>query len=170
MGSLRRLRPTELDSLAASAIVIDVREPGEFAGQRWPGSLNIPLSSFESSSAVLPKDKPIVVLCRSGRRSEDAAVKLQALGFQDIQIVEGGLLGCKGGCLENGPGGVWAMERQVRFAAGTLVLLGATIGQLVHPAGWALSVGVGAGLVFSALTDTCAMALVLAKLPWNRRG
>jgi hypothetical protein len=60
------------------------------------------------------------------------------------------------------------MERQVRLAAGTLVLLGLVLGLLVHPAFQLLSAGVAGGLVFSALTDTCGMAVVLAKLPHNR--
>lgn len=170
MASTTRILPQDLDGLAAGAVVIDVREPGEFAGQRWPGSVNVPLSSFEASSSALPKDKPIVVLCLSGKRSADAAAKLSALGFQDVRMVEGGLLGCPKSRLEKGPGRVWAMDRQVRFAAGALVLLGGALGLLVHPAGWGLSLGVGAGLVFSAVTDSCAMAMVLAKLPWNRRG
>ncbi|MER7162593.1 YgaP family membrane protein, partial [Streptomyces lydicus] len=61
----------------------------------------------------------------------------------------------------------WAMERQVRLAAGSLVLAGLLIGRRRPAARW-LSAGVAGGLVFSALTDTCGMAKVLAKLPHNR--
>ena len=168
MGKIVRISPSDLSGLEAGAVVIDVREPGEFAGKRWPGSVNVPLSRFDASAGQLPKGKPIAVLCRSGRRSCDAADRLLALGFADIRVVEGGLLGCADGNLEQGPGGVWAMERQVRMAAGSLVLLGTALGWLVHPAFWLLSAGVGAGLVFSAATDTCGMAAVLARLPWNK--
>jgi hypothetical protein len=62
------------------------------------------------------------------------------------------------------------MERQVRFTAGALVLLGLVLGLLVHPAFQLLSAAIAGGLVFSALTDTCGMAVVLGRLPFNRRG
>lgn len=162
----RRVTPQDLP--VEGAVLVDVREPGEFAAKRLAGSVNVPLSRLETEAAKLPKDKPLVVLCQSGLRSEDAARRLEAQGFSDVRVLDGGLLCCSG--LEKGPGGVWAMERQVRCAAGSLVLLGAGLGWGVHPACWLLSAGVGAGLVFSAVTDTCAMASVLALMPWNRRG
>jgi hypothetical protein len=60
------------------------------------------------------------------------------------------------------------LERQVRIAAGSLVLLGALLAWLVHPAFIALSAFVGAGLVFAGLTDTCGMGMLLARMPWNQ--
>ena len=146
--------------------LLDVREPSEFAGERLPGSVNIPLSLLEAQASQLPKDKPVVVLCRSGRRSEDAARRLAALSYADIRVLAGGLACCRD--LEKGPGGAWAMERQVRMAAGALVLFGLALSWAVHPAFMLLSAGVGAGLVYSAATDTCGMAMLLARLPWNR--
>lgn len=147
-------------------LLVDVREPGEFSAERLTGSVNLPLSSIEAGLSSLPKDRPVVLLCRSGRRSLDAARRLAAAGFGEVYVLEGGLGRCAG--VEKGPGGAWAMERQVRLAAGSLVLLGALAGWLLHPAGFLLSAAVGAGLVYSAVTDTCGMALVLARLPWNR--
>ncbi|MEJ0000114.1 MAG: DUF2892 domain-containing protein [Verrucomicrobiota bacterium] len=61
------------------------------------------------------------------------------------------------------------LERQVRISAGSLVLLGFLLGWLVHPYFLALSVFVGAGLVFSGITDWCGMGLLLMKAPWNAR-
>jgi rhodanese-related sulfurtransferase len=156
----------ELDG-RGGVILVDVREPGEFAGERLPGSVNAPLSRLEEAAAALPKDKPLVVVCRSGRRAQDGARRLSAMGFREVRVLDGGLQCCSG--LERGPGGVWAMERQVRMAAGTLILLGCALGFLVHPGFFALSAAIGAGLVYSAATDTCGMAAVLARLPWNRR-
>ncbi len=60
------------------------------------------------------------------------------------------------------------MERQVRFTAGVVVLLGLVLGLLVHPAFQVLSAGIAGGLVFSAVTRTCGMAVALGKLPHNR--
>ncbi|MEU3910199.1 MULTISPECIES: YgaP-like transmembrane domain [unclassified Streptomyces] len=65
---------------------------------------------------------------------------------------------------------VWVLERQVRLTAGGLVLIGLLLGLLVHPELGLLSAAVAAGLVFSAVTDTCGMAVVLGRPPFNRRG
>lgn len=165
----RCIKPSELAGREQDLLLVDVREPGEFSGERLPGSLNVPLSRLEAEADRLPKDKPLVLLCRSGRRSQEAARRLEAIGFSDVRVLEGGLL-CCGHQLEKGPGGAWAMERQVRMAAGALVLLGSALGWLLHPAFWLLPAGVGAGLVYSAASDTCGMAAVLARMPWNKSG
>jgi len=61
-----------------------------------------------------------------------------------------------------------SLERQVRIAAGSLVLLGAVLSLLVHPYFIGLAAFVGAGLVFAGVTDTCGMAMCLARMPWNQ--
>ncbi|TXS60318.1 DUF2892 domain-containing protein, partial [Streptomyces sp. sk2.1] len=61
----------------------------------------------------------------------------------------------------------WPMERQVRLAAGSLVVAGLLAGARFPAARW-ISAGVGSGLVFSAVTNTCGMAAVLSRLPHNR--
>ncbi len=63
-----------------------------------------------------------------------------------------------------------SLERQVRIAAGSLVLTGILFGWLVHPAFFGLSAFVGAGLVFAGVTDTCGMGMLLSKMPWNQCG
>ena len=108
-------------------------------------------------------------MCRTGRRSAEAQKKLTARGFADVTNVAGGFEAWKKENLpferdENAP---WALERQVRFAAGLLVLTGVLSSVFVHPYFVWLSAFVGAGLVFAAVTDTCAMGLLLAKMPWN---
>ena len=82
--------------------------------------------------------------------------------------VEGGTLACVDAGLPvvRGKKAV-SLERQVRIAAGSLVLLGAAL-SFVHPAFVGLSAFVGAGLVFSGITDTCGMGMILARMPWNQ--
>lgn len=157
-----------LKGLEAGAAVVDVREPAEFACKRLAGSRNVPLSQVET--AELPKDRPILLVCRSGRRSAEAARRLAARGFTDLTNLKGGLLAVEaaGVTLERGGGRVWDMERQVRMAAGALVVLGIVLGFRVHEAFCLLSAFVGAGLMYSAATDTCGMAKVLAWMPWNK--
>lgn len=63
---------------------------------------------------------------------------------------------------------VLSLERQVRIAAGILVLIGVMFGWIFHPAFFGISAIVGAGLVFAGITDSCAMGMMLAKMPWNQ--
>ena len=61
-----------------------------------------------------------------------------------------------------------SLERQVRIAAGFLALLGALLGFFVHPNYFGLYAFVGAGLMFAGITDTCGMAMLIARMPWNQ--
>jgi hypothetical protein len=63
---------------------------------------------------------------------------------------------------------VLSLERQVRIAIGSLVVLKVVFGYTLHPLFFGLVAAVGAGLVFAGLTGNCALASVFAKLPWNR--
>jgi rhodanese-related sulfurtransferase len=79
-------------------------------------------------------------------------------------LLEGGMDAWRqsGGAVETAKGPI-GLERQVRIAAGLLVLAGLAI-----PHGIWLTAFVGAGLVFAGITDTCAMGMLIAKMPWNR--
>ncbi|MFE5732173.1 rhodanese-like domain-containing protein [Streptomyces sp. NPDC056528] len=155
--------------------VIDVRTPGEFASGHVPGALNIPLARIEEA---LPEIRgaadrgEVLVVCASGARSENACRTLAEHGVTATTLTGGTNAWAAGGHDLRRPGGrprtSWAMERQVRFTAGAVVLLGLLLGLLVHPAFQLLSAGIAAGLVFSAVTDTCGMAAVLGRLPHNR--
>lgn len=151
--------------------VFDVREPAEFAAEYLPGSENLPLSILDREASKFPKAGPVYLICRSGVRSKKAAESLEKLGFENISVIEGGLEACKACAagVQTGSVKVWSLERQVRFSAGLLVLLGVLLGAGVHPGFFVLSGFVGAGLVFAAVTDTCAMAMLLARMPWNQK-
>lgn len=155
--------------------VIDVRTPGEYAGGHLPGALNIPLDHIQRALPDIRRAAErgdVLVVCASGARSENACRILA-----DHHVTTAVLSGGTGAWAAEGHDlhrprdttrATWGMERQVRFTAGTVVLIGLLLGALVHPAFQILSAGIAAGLVFSALTDTCGMAAVLAKLPHNR--
>ncbi|MGW6707740.1 rhodanese-like domain-containing protein [Streptomyces sp. NPDC054956] len=157
--------------------VVDVRTPGEFATGHLPDSVNIPLDRLAKALPELREaaaDKPLLVVCASGARSENAVATLASHGVGASSLAGGTTAWVAAGHALDYPQGrqraVWAMERQVRFTAGAVVLLGLALGLLVHPAFQLLSAGIAAGLVFSALTNTCGMAVVLGALPFNRRG
>jgi rhodanese-related sulfurtransferase len=114
-------------------------------------------------------DEPLYFICRSGARGRQACEKLLQAGFAHAINVEGGTLACleAGLPVVRGKKAI-SLERQVRIAAGSLVLLGAVLGWLVHPALIGLSAFVGAGLIFAGITDTCGLGMVLARMPWNQ--
>lgn len=150
--------------------LLDVREYAEFAREHIPGLRLTPLSGLELHASTLDRQRPTYIVCHWGNRSTQAAKKLVHFGFQDVRIVEGGMLAWTSAELpvQGSTNNVWSLERQVRFTAGALALAGALLAWLVHPACILLSGVIGAGLVFAAVTDTCGMALVLARLPWNQ--
>ena len=95
--------------------------------------------------------------------------KLEAAGFTNLVNVDGGTSAWQSAGLPVVEGKkVMSLERQVRIAAGSLVVIGVIVGQFVHPSGFGLSALIGAGLVFSAVTNTCGMGMMIAKMPWNR--
>ena len=152
------------------ARLIDVRTPGEHRAEHVAGAELIPMDEFDAASLASGEQSPIWLLCRTGRRARDAGEKLLAAGAQNVRVVEGGLEAWREAGLATVRGkGAISLERQVRIGAGSLVLLGVGLGWLVHPGFYGLSAFVGAGLVFAGVTDYCGMAMVLAKLPWNRR-
>lgn len=151
--------------------LIDVREYAEFAGGRVPRAKSLPLGELENRLFELDRVRPIYVMCRTGRRSAEAQKKLIAHGFANVTNVAGGFEAWKKENLpferdENPP---WALERQVRFVAGMLVLTGVLLSVFVHPYFIGLAGFVGAGLVFAAAADICAMGMLLAKMPWNKQ-
>jgi hypothetical protein len=110
------------------------------------------------------------LICRSGSRSRQAAEAFEREGFANSVSVDGGTLAWERAGLPvvRGERKAISLERQVRIAAGSLVVLGTALGAFVHPGFLGIAAFVGAGLVFAGITDTCGMGLMLAKMPWNR--
>lgn len=151
--------------------VIDVREYAEYDAERIAEARLVPLSAFEPQAAGLNPQQTVYVVCRSGTRAMQAAERLQQRGYLDVRVVEDGLHAwiAAGYPVERGTRRAWSLERQVRCVAGAAVLLGVVLSWVVHPGFVALAAFIGAGLAFSAVTDTCGMAMVLARMPWNQR-
>ena len=118
----------------------------------------------QASTTVEPGD--ILIIAGATKAVE----KFRAAGFTNAISVEGGTTAWEkvGLPVVRGATRVISLERQVRIAAGSLVLLGVLLGWLVHPTFFALSAFVGAGLVFAGITDWCGMGMLLAKMPWNQ--
>jgi rhodanese-related sulfurtransferase len=166
------IHPSELRQLRQedpNIRILDVRTGAEFESVHIPGSFNVPLDTLaEHVSRVADLDRPVILVCQSGGRATTAQEKLNTAGKSNLRVLEGGM----GAWLTSGGDVVkgeekWALERQVRGVAGSIVLA-SILASLKFPKFRFLAGGVGFGLLFSAVTNTCAMGVLLGKLPYNR--
>ena len=155
-------------------VVIDVRTAAECASIHLPEACNIALQDITADSVhkqCPDKEATVYLLCGMGKRAQMAAEKIAGEVERPLVIIEGGIqaLQQQNITLNQQTGGVISIERQVRIAAGLLVLTGVVLGALIAPAFYGLAGFVGAGLTFAGITDTCAMGLLLTRMPWNQR-
>ena len=146
--------------------LVDVRTPAEYSAAHIGGSKNIPLGSAELSS--LGTSEEIVFICQGGVRARNACSEfIQKVGA-NAQVLSGGIKSWQAAKLPiiKGSGAI-SLERQVRIAAGFIVLSGSILTATINPSFLVIPAFVGAGLMFAGITDTCAMAMFLAKMPWN---
>lgn len=153
--------------------LIDVRTPVEFQELHVEFARNVPLDRLDPAAILAARnsnaDQPLYVVCRSGSRGKQACEKFVAAGLTNVVNVTGGTLACEAAGLPvvRGKKAI-SLERQVRIAAGSLVVVGSALGFFVHPYFIGLAAFVGAGLVFAGITDTCGMGMLLARMPWNQ--
>lgn len=167
-----RLRPTEVQQLLAaepSTRLIDVRTTGEFEAGHVAGSYNVPLDVLgEHRQEFAHLEAPVVLVCQSGNRAAKAEDTLRAAGLDNIRLLEGGMNAwVAAGEPVKTVKERWGLERQVRLVAGSIVLT-AIIVSIWAPAARFVAGAIGAGLTFAALSNTCAMGMLLSKLPYNR--
>ena len=176
--SIRTISPKQLHDIvqAGQAVdLIDVRTPVEYREVHLDIARNVPLDQLDVPALMHARNnlahEPLYVICRSGSRGQQACEKFLKAGYSNVVNIEGGTMACveAGLSVVRGKKAV-SLERQVRIAAGSLVLLGAVLGWFVHPAFIGLAAFVGAGLVFAGITDTCGMGMILARMPWNQCG
>ncbi len=151
------------------ARLIDVREYPEFAEAHIEAAELVPLAALDKASEGWDRSEPLTLICRSGRRAEQARKTLAAKGFQSLHVLEGGVEAWAnaGKPLTVAANKPWSMERQVRVAAGSLVLTFFGLGLLTSKKFFVGAGLVGAGLVYAGVSDTCMMASVLGRMPWN---
>ncbi|MGJ9371904.1 rhodanese-like domain-containing protein [Nesterenkonia sp. CF4.4] len=169
------MSPTELaEKLQSrqSPLLVDVRTPAEHESLRVPGSHNVPLDLLQKNKDTLAEQftGDIVLICQTGNRANQALQHLRAAGVDTARVLDGGVVAMEAQHSQHTHRGQqrWAMDRQVRMVAGSLVLTGFLGSKLISPKVGYLAGAIGAGLTFSALTDSCAMAAALNKMPWNK--
>ncbi|WP_303674657.1 rhodanese-like domain-containing protein [Vampirovibrio chlorellavorus] len=169
MNAMQRLKADQISAKEngfKNEFIIDVRSPDEFAQEHIPGSVNIPLPLLSASVDQLKSLPELILSCRSGNRANQAYQQLQAMGFHNVRLLEDGLQGWKAARRETvsfKKG--YSIMQQVQIIVGIMVLTGTLYKPL-----WFLALMAGAGMLMAGLTNTCLMAVLLAKLPWNRIG
>ena len=176
-ANIRGLRPSPrvtVEALAAdlggpaAPLVVDVRLPAEYQAVHLEPSMLLPLDQIAQRRDELPRDRELVLVCRTGSRARLAAAELA--GFR-TRVLEGGLVAWQGAGHPVVVGKAHlSLERQVRITAGALASAGGVLAVAVSPWFGLVPAFVGAGLVYAGVTDRCGMAMLLGKLPYNRRG
>ena len=168
------LKPAELETLLnerADIRLLDVRTPGEYEAVHIRGAYNVPLDTLGEHADEIRATVgvPVVLVCQSGTRARRAEEALKTAGMPNLHVLDGGLNGWIAAerPVQRGASRI-SLERQVRIAAGSLAALGGALGLLVSPLFALLPMLVGSGLVFAGVTDTCSMAMILSRLPYNR--
>ncbi|MEU0151353.1 rhodanese-like domain-containing protein [Micromonospora fulviviridis] len=178
MSASETARPATLDAISLRELIdagraprlLDVRTPAEFETSHIPGSYNVPLDLLKEHREELRDhlDEDVVLVCRSGARATQAGQALAGVGLPNLKVLDGGIMAwqtANAPIKEGTPR--WDLERQVRLVAGSIVLAGVLGSVFVPQLKWVAGF-IGAGLTFAAVTNTCAMGMMLGKLPYNR--
>jgi rhodanese-related sulfurtransferase len=153
--------------------LLDVRTPAEFAAAHVPGARLVPLDELDCATFLKQHDagdKLIYVLCQSGGRARRAIEKFQRAGFDGCVLVEGGTQAWidAGLPVNLGESRVLPLMRQVQIVVGAVSATGAVLALTVNPWFALVPLATGCGLLFAGISGFCGLALVLAKMPWNR--
>ena len=156
-----------------TACLLDVRTSGEYAAAHVPGTKLIPLDELNAAAFCRERNgdrSPVYVLCQSGGRARRAIEKLERAGVPGCVLVEGGTQAWidAGLPVNRGPSRVLPLMRQVQITVGFLAGLGGLLALTVNKLFAIIPLVVGSGLLLAGITGFCGLALVLAKMPWNK--
>ncbi|MEV0002895.1 rhodanese-like domain-containing protein [Micromonospora sp. NPDC050980] len=160
----------ELIAAGRAPRMLDVRTPGEFEAAHVAGAYNVPLDLLKEHREELRNhlDEDVVLICRSGARATQAEQALATVGLPNLKVLDGGMLAWQATDAPVNRGRPrWDLERQVRLVAGSIVLA-AVVGSVWAPGLKWVAGFIGAGLTFAAVSGTCAMGMLLSKLPYNQ--
>ncbi|MGB6223200.1 rhodanese-like domain-containing protein [Haloferula sp.] len=151
-------------------VILDVRTGVEFSEKRLTNSKHLPLDQLKDSLSQLDPSKHHYLLCLSGKRAAKAADILAINGFENFSIVDGGIDAWErsGLPVERTERRVLPLMNQVQLIIGVLALTGSLLAIFINPIFAILPAFLGAGLILAGSTGWCGLALLLAKMPWNR--
>ena len=154
-------------------LLLDVRTPGEFDSGHIPGAKVVPLGDLDAKAYLEREGKGcerLYVVCQSGTRARRAIELFEKAGFGGCVLVEGGMdLWTQQGLPveKNRLSGIPVL-RQVQITVGSIVSIGAVLALTVDPRFAWIPLIMGCGLVFAGVSGFCGLAILLARMPWNR--
>jgi rhodanese-related sulfurtransferase len=171
------IHPKDLHRLMAAGQAVellDVRTQPEYDAVHVAGARLLPLDELDAAAFLRRRgdgDRPLYVICQSGMRSRKAIEKFRQAGFQGCVNVERGTEGWldAGLPVERGQARVLPLIRQVQIVIGGLTAAGAALALWMNPSFAWIPLLMGCGVLMAGLTGACPLAMVMAKLPWNRR-
>jgi rhodanese-related sulfurtransferase len=176
MQTQSTITPHGLKDLLSSgkpAHLLDVRSPAEHAGAHIPGTKLIPLDELDPVSFCKQRGadcSPVFVICQSGGRAAKAIQKLEAAGVKDCVLLEGGTQAWidAGLPVNRGKSRVLPLMRQVQITIGAISATGSVLALLVDPKFAFIPLFMGCGLLMAGITGFCGLAVLMAKMPWNK--
>lgn len=173
MTTLTKLEPKAVAKRlkTGEAVLIDIREPDEYAREHIAGAVSLPVSAIDTANLTLETGQQAIFYCKSGMRTDSHGVRLSDHVAREAHMLAGGLDAWRRSGLPTKKDAKAPLEinRQVQITAGSLILIGVLLGQFIHPGYYALSAFVGAGLLFAGVSGWCGMANLLSVMPWNRK-
>jgi len=200
MENCKTIQADKVTSLANDgAKILDVRTDMEHREAHLDcAHIHVPLDVLDAHKFMtdnnLSADSDVYILCRSGKRATAAAEMFQSAGYNNVHVIEGGIIACQNCgtsvrgttipepttsatttapascCAPRAPAPYTtiSLERQVRIAAGLFVAIGSLLALTSSAVFAVIPLAVGCGLVFAGVTDRCGLALILTKAPWNK--
>lgn len=172
--ALKMISPKEAQALASKdpqVKLLDVRSASEFSEKHIQDSINVPIGMISSKIKDLSQSgQSYITFCRTGNRSPMAADMLLQAGIASIKVMQGGITAWQKQKLPVIIGDTSiSIERQVRIAAGSLMLFGVIMAQFIHGGFIWISIWVACGLIFAGITNSCLMGMMLMRLPYNKK-
>jgi rhodanese-related sulfurtransferase len=176
---LPTISPRQLDALqqqGRDTPVLDVRSVAEYRAGHIPGAQLIPIEALSAGTLgkafrrpSLGRSETLYITCQTGPRAVQAGERLQAAGYSNVTLIEGGTRRWEQlGLPLQRDGNRLSLERLVQIAIGSLLLLKVVLGFSVHELFFVLTAMIGIGLIMAGATRWCGMAKLMAHMPWNR--
>ncbi len=158
------------------AILIDVREPDEYMAEHIPSAQLMPLSVFTDNCRKLDcGDKKVIFHCKAGIRSNKAcAIAKEFFDDNALLSLQGGIEAWKSAGFPTSSGSnankscTISIFRQVQIVVGALIFMFITLGLLVTATFFYIAAFLSAALFIAGVTGWCGLAMILAKMPWNK--
>ncbi len=170
-----KIQPSQLNHELQSGrriTLIDVRTPVEHDEMHIVGSALQPLDRLDPAmvKSTVGDAEKCVIICRSGKRAEQACQKLTAAGLENLSVLDGGVLAWEAAGLPliRSEKKRLPLMRQVQLVIGLLALTGSILALAVDKNFALIPAFLGCGLTFAGATGWCGLAILLSKMPWNK--